>query len=135
MIILAPKPKEFTDDFWKVKNFKLSIGEIVEKGWILQHMYPGSNSQTNMRTVIGKKPETLGDLRETMDYVEKQSLHLLSAAHRTGRELQRFQVKGASRRFDGSRYNGGWGYSPYSGHGHAQGIRGCTPLWNWDSEP
>ena len=32
-----------------------------------------------MRIIIGKKPETLGDLRETMDYVEKQSLQLLSA--------------------------------------------------------
>lgn len=38
-----------------------------------------------MRIIIGKKPETLGDLRETMDYVEKQSLRLLSAAH-TGQE-------------------------------------------------
>lgn len=96
MIILAPQPKEFTDDFWKVKNFKLSIGEIVEKRVDTSTYVSRSNSQTNMRTIISKKPETLGDLRETMDYVEKQSLHLLSAAHRTGRELQRFRVKGAS---------------------------------------
>ena len=38
-----------------------------------------------IRTVIGKKPETLGDLREAMNYVEEQSLQLLSAAH-TGQE-------------------------------------------------
>lgn len=33
MITVAPgpKPKEFKDDFWKSKNFKVSIGEIVEK--------------------------------------------------------------------------------------------------------
>lgn len=185
MIILAPKPKEFTDDFWKVKNFKLSIGEIVEKkgdtstyvpmgptpkpsvtdlrSWdmklltryepfytpfcdmcclctfgkcdllgkkgacgidakaqqsrmvliascigtaahgghsrhLLEYLIDkkGENFPIDMgssidieapimRTVIGKKPETLSDLRETMDYVEKQSLQLLSAAH-TGQE-------------------------------------------------
>jgi anaerobic carbon-monoxide dehydrogenase, CODH/ACS complex subunit alpha len=38
-----------------------------------------------MRVVIGKKPETLGDLREALDYAEEQLLHLLSACH-TGQE-------------------------------------------------
>ncbi|MGC9517531.1 MAG: CO dehydrogenase/acetyl-CoA synthase complex subunit alpha [Methanomicrobiales archaeon] len=38
-----------------------------------------------MRTVIGKKPENLGDLEEAMDYVEEQMSHLLSACH-TGQE-------------------------------------------------
>jgi len=36
-------------------------------------------------TVIGKKPKTLGDLEEAMDYVEEQMSHLLSACH-TGQE-------------------------------------------------
>ena len=33
MITVTPKnkPKEFKNDFWKSKNFKVSIGEIVEK--------------------------------------------------------------------------------------------------------
>ena len=38
-----------------------------------------------MRTVIGKKPETLADLREAIEYVEEQTLQLLSATH-TGQE-------------------------------------------------
>lgn len=37
------------------------------------------------RTLIGKKPKTLGDLEEAMDYVEEQMSHLLSACH-TGQE-------------------------------------------------
>lgn len=38
-----------------------------------------------IRTLIGKAPKTLGDLREAMDYMEEQNLHLLSACH-TGQE-------------------------------------------------
>ncbi|MGB9937391.1 MAG: CO dehydrogenase/acetyl-CoA synthase complex subunit alpha [Methanobacterium sp.] len=38
-----------------------------------------------IRTVTGKAPKTLGDLREAMDYMEEQNLHLLSACH-TGQE-------------------------------------------------
>lgn len=38
-----------------------------------------------MRTVLGKKPETLGDLKEGLDYLEEQMVHLLSACH-TGQE-------------------------------------------------
>jgi len=38
-----------------------------------------------MRTLIGKAPKTLGDIREAMDYMEEQNLHLLSACH-TGQE-------------------------------------------------
>lgn len=38
-----------------------------------------------MRTVMGKKPETLGDLKEALDYLEEQMVHLLSACH-TGQE-------------------------------------------------
>lgn len=38
-----------------------------------------------MRTIIGKKPKTLGDLKEALDYLEEQMVHLLSACH-TGQE-------------------------------------------------
>ena len=38
-----------------------------------------------MRTLIGKIPKTLGDLKEALDYVEEENLHLLSACH-TGQE-------------------------------------------------
>ncbi len=38
-----------------------------------------------IRTVIGKVPKALGDLREAMDYMEEQNLHLLSSCH-TGQE-------------------------------------------------
>ncbi|QUH24343.1 CO dehydrogenase/acetyl-CoA synthase complex subunit epsilon [Methanobacterium alkalithermotolerans] len=38
-----------------------------------------------IRTVVGIIPKTLGDLREAMDYMEEQNLHLLSACH-TGQE-------------------------------------------------
>ena len=38
-----------------------------------------------IRTLIGKRPKTLGDLREAMSYMEEQNLHLLSACH-TGQE-------------------------------------------------
>jgi acetyl-CoA decarbonylase/synthase complex subunit alpha len=38
-----------------------------------------------MRVVLGKKPETLGDLKEALDYIEEQMVHLLSACH-TGQE-------------------------------------------------
>ncbi|KZX10391.1 CO dehydrogenase/acetyl-CoA synthase complex subunit alpha [Methanobrevibacter filiformis] len=38
-----------------------------------------------IRTVIGKIPKTLGDLREAMSYMEEENLHLLSACH-TGQE-------------------------------------------------
>jgi len=37
------------------------------------------------RTIIGKKPENLADLAETLNYVEEQLSHLLSACH-TGQE-------------------------------------------------
>lgn len=33
------------------------------------------------RTVIGQKPETLGDLREGMEYAEKELQHILSSVH------------------------------------------------------
>jgi len=38
-----------------------------------------------IRTLMGKKPEKLGDLREVISYVEEQMSHLLSACH-TGQE-------------------------------------------------
>jgi len=38
-----------------------------------------------IRTVVGIIPKTLGDLREAMDYMEEQNLHLLSSCH-TGQE-------------------------------------------------
>jgi len=38
-----------------------------------------------MMTVLGKKPQTLGDLKEALDYLEEQMIHLLSACH-TGQE-------------------------------------------------
>ncbi len=38
-----------------------------------------------MRVVMGKKPRTLGDLKEALDYLEEQMVHLLSACH-TGQE-------------------------------------------------
>lgn len=38
-----------------------------------------------IRTLIGKKPKTLGDLEESLAYVEEQLTHLLSACH-TGQE-------------------------------------------------
>lgn len=38
-----------------------------------------------MRTIIGKKPKTLSDLKEALTYVEEQLSHLLSACH-TGQE-------------------------------------------------
>ena len=38
-----------------------------------------------MRVVLGKKPETLGDLKEALNYLEEQMVHLLSACH-TGQE-------------------------------------------------
>ncbi len=37
------------------------------------------------RTIVGSKPETLGDLREGMDYSEKELQHILSSVH-TGQE-------------------------------------------------
>jgi len=181
-----PKPKEFKDDFWKSKNFKVSIGEIAEnegvetsiesmgptpkpdvtalRSWdmklleryepfyapfcdmcclctygkcdltagkkgacgidikaqqarivllaccigaaahsaharhLLEHLIEkkGEDFPLDMgmnidieapifRTVVGKAPKTLGDLREGMDYMEEQNLHLLSACH-TGQE-------------------------------------------------
>lgn len=188
MITVAPKnkPKEFKDDFWKSKNFKISIGEIVEgsgvetssepvgptpkpdvtalRSWdmkLLERYEPfyapfcdmcclctygkcdltagkkgacgidieaqqarlvllaccigaaahsaharhlleyliekkGKDFPLDLgtdidieapiiRIVIGKVPKTLGDLREAMDYMEEQNLHLLSACH-TGQE-------------------------------------------------
>jgi acetyl-CoA decarbonylase/synthase complex subunit alpha len=183
VINVAPKPKEFNGNFWKTKDFKVSIGEIVEKkrseevpmgptpkpsvtdlrSWdmkllnryepfyapfcdmcclctygkcdllgkqgacgidakaqqgrmvliascigtaahggharhLLEYLiekkgedFPvdlGSSIDVEapiMRTVIGKKPETLADLREAIEYVEEQTLQLLSATH-TGQE-------------------------------------------------
>lgn len=185
---MAPKPKEFKGDFWKTKDFKVSIGDIVqEKGiettedtsvtmgptqkpnvtdlrsWdmkLLERYQPfysplcdmcclctygkcdllgkkgacgidieaqqartvllacciGSAAHSGharhlleyliekkgedfpidlgmdidieapiMRTIIGKKPKTLGDLKEALDYLEEQMVHLLSACH-TGQE-------------------------------------------------
>ncbi|WP_071907440.1 CO dehydrogenase/acetyl-CoA synthase complex subunit alpha [Methanobacterium congolense] len=180
---MAPKPKEFNGNFWKTKDFKVSIGEIVEKkrseevpmgptpkpsvtdlrSWdmkLLNRYEPfyapfcdmcclctygkcdllgkqgacGIDAKAQqgrmvliascigtaahggharhlleyliekkgedfpvdlggsidveapiMRTVIGKKPETLADLREAIEYVEEQTLQLLSATH-TGQE-------------------------------------------------
>jgi acetyl-CoA decarbonylase/synthase complex subunit alpha len=38
-----------------------------------------------MRTVIGIRPKTLGDIRQAMSYMEEENLHLLSACH-TGQE-------------------------------------------------
>ncbi len=187
MIIVTPKnkPKEFKNDFWKSKNFKVSIGEIVEKteedtpsesvgptlkpnvtdlrSWdmrlleryepfyapfcdmcclctfgkcdltgkkgacgidiqaqqarivllaccigtaahagharhLVDHLidkygadFPidlGMNIDIEaplIRTLIGKKPKKLGDLKEVLSYTEEQLSHLLSACH-TGQE-------------------------------------------------
>lgn len=185
---MAPKPKEFKADFWKTKDFKISIGDIVSEDGIestdessvvmgptqkpnvtdlrswdmkLLERYPpfyspfcdmcclctygkcdllnkkgacGIDAETQqartillaccigsaahsgharhlveyliekkgedfpidlgmdidieapiMRTLIGKKPKTLGDLKEALDYLEEQMVHLLSACH-TGQE-------------------------------------------------
>ncbi len=38
-----------------------------------------------MRVVLGEKPETLSDLKEALNYLEEQMVHLLSACH-TGQE-------------------------------------------------
>lgn len=38
-----------------------------------------------MRVIMGKQPKTLGDLKESLDYLEEQMVHLLSACH-TGQE-------------------------------------------------
>ena len=38
-----------------------------------------------IRTLIGKAPKTLGDIREAMEYMEEENLQLLSACH-TGQE-------------------------------------------------
>lgn len=38
-----------------------------------------------MRVIMGKQPRTLGDLKEALDYLEEQMVHLLSACH-TGQE-------------------------------------------------
>lgn len=188
MITVAhrPKPKEFKDDFWKSKNFKVSIGDIVEterveevpesmgptpkpnvtdlRSWdmkLLERYEPfyapfcdmcclctygkcdltagkkgacgidieaqqarivllaccigsaahsgharhlleyliekkgedfpidlGTNIDIEapiMRVLLGKKPKKLGDLKEALDYLEEQMVHLLSACH-TGQE-------------------------------------------------
>jgi acetyl-CoA decarbonylase/synthase complex subunit alpha len=190
VIIVAPKPeskpKNFKDDFWKKKDLKISIGEIVEKkgdvseekvpmgptpkphvtdlrSWdmkllkryepfyapfcdmcclctfgkcdllnkkgacgidaeaqqarivllacnigtaahagharhLIDHLieemgedYPldlGLNIDIEApitRTIIGKKPQNLGDLKNVISYVEEQLSHLLSACH-TGQE-------------------------------------------------
>ena len=184
---MAPKPKEFKDNFWKTKDFKISIGDIIQEEGIedteesvlmgptqkpnvtdlrswdmkLLERYPpfyspfcdmcclctfgkcdllnkkgacGIDAQAQqartillaccigsaahsgharhlveyligkkgedfpidmgmeidieapiMRTLIGKKPKNLGDLREGLDYLEEQMVHLLSACH-TGQE-------------------------------------------------
>ena len=185
---MAPKPKEFKDDFWKTKDFKISIGDIIPeeetkcidessvpmgptqkpnvtdlRSWdmkLLERYEPfysplcdmcclctygkcdllgkkgacGIDAQAQqartvllaccigsaahsgharhlleyliekrgedfpidmgmgidieapiMRTLIGKTPKTLGDLKEALDYVEEQMIHLLSACH-TGQE-------------------------------------------------
>lgn len=39
----------------------------------------------NIRTVLGLKPETLGDLKTAVDYVERELIHLISSLH-TGQE-------------------------------------------------
>jgi len=39
----------------------------------------------HIRTVLGLKPETLGDLRTAVEYVERELIHLISALH-TGQE-------------------------------------------------
>ncbi len=188
---MAPKPKEFKDDFWKTKDFKISIGDIIQKegtestdeplvpmgptqkpnvtdlrSWdmklmeryepfyapfcdmcclctygkcdllqvkrehvelmlqaqqartvllaccigaaahsgharhLLEYLIEkkGEDFPIDMgmgidieapiiRTLIGKAPKTLGDLREAMDYIEEQMLHLLiSLSHWSGRK-------------------------------------------------
>ncbi|WBF10635.1 CO dehydrogenase/acetyl-CoA synthase complex subunit epsilon [Methanothermobacter marburgensis] len=51
------------------------------------------------RTVMGRRPRTLGDLMEVMDYAEEQMSHLLSACH-TGQE-------GDSRDFESKAFHAG----------------------------
>ncbi|OGN91570.1 MAG: CO dehydrogenase/acetyl-CoA synthase complex subunit epsilon [Chloroflexi bacterium RBG_13_50_10] len=55
------------------KDYKINLGDqiLVEA--------------PHIRTVMGLKPETLGDLEKVMDYVESQLIHAVSALH-TGQE-------------------------------------------------
>jgi acetyl-CoA decarbonylase/synthase complex subunit alpha len=55
------------------EDFKISLGDNV------------AIEAPNIRLVLGLKPETLGDLRTAIEYVERELIHLVSALH-TGQE-------------------------------------------------
>ncbi len=55
------------------EDFKLNLGDNV------------AIEAPNIRLVLGLKPETLGDLRTAVEYVERELIHLVSALH-TGNE-------------------------------------------------
>lgn len=55
------------------EDYKINLGDRV------------AVEAPNIRTVMGLKPETLGDLRLAVEYVERELIHLISALH-TGQE-------------------------------------------------
>ncbi len=55
------------------KDYKINMGDQV------------AIEAPHIRTVLGLKPETLGDLEKAIEYVESQLIHLISSLH-TGQE-------------------------------------------------
>jgi len=55
------------------EDYKLDLGDNVDI------------EAPNIRTVLGMKPETLGDLKKVLNYVNKEVVHMLDATH-TGQE-------------------------------------------------
>ncbi|HIE16990.1 MAG TPA: CO dehydrogenase/acetyl-CoA synthase complex subunit epsilon [Dehalococcoidia bacterium] len=55
------------------RDYKINLGDQVNV------------EAPHIRTVLGLKPETLGDLEKAMEYVESQLIHLISSLH-TGQE-------------------------------------------------
>jgi acetyl-CoA decarbonylase/synthase complex subunit alpha len=55
------------------EDFKIDMGDNI------------AVEAPHIRTVLGLKPETLGDLRTAVEYVERELIHLISALH-TGQE-------------------------------------------------
>lgn len=54
---------------------KYGEGHRVDLGTLVNVEAP------NIRTVLGLKPETLGDLKKAIEYVEREFIHLVSATH------------------------------------------------------
>ncbi|MFH1087803.1 MAG: acetyl-CoA decarbonylase/synthase complex subunit alpha, partial [Chloroflexota bacterium] len=64
------------------------INYLIEKHGADYPINLGSNVNVeapNIRTILGLKPKTLGDLKKAMEYVSGQLIHLVSALH-TGNE-------------------------------------------------